>query len=133
MRLLKCVSQLTKHFLLQTEWILLFKYISAYPSLISQIVGDSQKFNFQLHSLCTFLNGLVSTFSIYYSRIRILTVWKFLSTCEKRKFEKIKNSHQENRPQLLPVLHARIYLLKCIRIVFNKSLAILNIEPVEQM
>ncbi|XP_037026195.1 DALR anticodon-binding domain-containing protein 3 [Bradysia coprophila] len=96
----------------EEEWILLFNYVLAYPSLINQTIGENNKLTFSLHLLCMFLSGLASTFSIYYARTRILT---------------------ENRPQLMPALHARIYLLKSIQIILNKCLAILNIDPVKQM
>lgn len=42
-------------------------------------------------------------------------------------------SKQENLPQLVPVMYARVYLLKALRTIFLKSLAILEIEPLDQM
>ncbi len=58
----------------QEEWILLFNYVLAFPTLIGQTIGEFHKSTFSLHNLCIFLSGLASTFSIYYARIRILTV-----------------------------------------------------------
>ncbi|KAJ6639690.1 DALR anticodon-binding domain-containing protein 3 [Pseudolycoriella hygida] len=103
-----CLELLTE----KEEWSLLFNYIFGYPSIISRTIGEIHKTKFSLHLLCSFLNELATTFSLYYGRIRILT---------------------DNTPHLMPVLHARIYLVKGIQIVLGKCLAHLNIDLVDQM
>lgn len=40
---------------------------------------------------------------------------------------------QESRPHLVPVMYARIYLLKGIQQVLHNALALLDIAPIKQM
>ena len=94
----------------EEEWELLLTYIIGFPSMINRATNDLTRIS--PHLICSFLSGLVGTFSIYYRRVRILT---------------------ENRSQLLPTLYARIYLLKCLQIILNKSLALLDIRPINRM
>lgn len=96
----------------EEEWQLCFNFILNFPYMIERSIGELELGRISLHTICSFLNNLVSLFSVYYRRVRILT---------------------ENRTQLIPVMYARLYLLKALRIVFNKTLRLLNIEPVTQM
>lgn len=82
------------------------------------------------HFLIAHLSGLASTFSVYYRRVRILTV-RWLHAVHSTLSDDCLL--QEPREHLYPVLHQRIYLLKSLQCVFNNALRLLGIEPVKQM
>ncbi|XP_031627651.1 DALR anticodon-binding domain-containing protein 3 [Contarinia nasturtii] len=96
----------------EEEWQMFFVYIVGYPNLLERCISGIGTGNIAIHLLCTFLSNLSALFSVYYHRVKILT---------------------DNLPQLVPVLYARIYLLKALRSIFLKALAILEIESLDQM
>jgi hypothetical protein len=94
------------------EWEMIFIYILQFPLVVISCVCDIKLGTINLHNLILFLSNLSSTFSIYYRRVKILT---------------------SSKDHLLPVLYARIYLLKAVQQVFHTALHLLNIEPVREM
>ncbi|XP_055841663.1 uncharacterized protein LOC129908872 isoform X2 [Episyrphus balteatus] len=96
----------------EEEWELVYGYIFGFPNLINRCTENFDSGSCSIHCLIKYLDGLVSTFSVYYRRVRILT---------------------ETRAHLMPHVYARIYLLKAVRQIFNMTLALLDIEPVEFM
>ncbi|XP_067639988.1 uncharacterized protein [Eurosta solidaginis] len=97
----------------EEEWQLIFSYIFAFPNLIESCLDQIEKGACGLHTIIRFLGDLVSLFSVYYRRVRILT--------------------QETRKHLMPYVYARIYLVKAVREVLNRTLALLDVEPVDFM
>ncbi|XP_063534566.1 uncharacterized protein LOC134744619 isoform X3 [Cydia strobilella] len=97
----------------EDEWSLIFNFVMGFPSLInnSADVGETAC-EFRLHQICSFLCSMVRVFSQYYRRVRILT---------------------EPRKHLLPVLYARIHMLKILNETLKICLKILNIKSVTQM
>ncbi|XP_070499270.1 uncharacterized protein [Chironomus tepperi] len=93
------------------EWNLL-KQLMLFPEVIKNSIVDLKNGKIGLHLLYKYLQNLAIAFSNYYSKKKVLT---------------------ENRPQLMPILHAKIHLLKAIRAIFNKTLSIFDIEPVSFM
>lgn len=93
------------------EWIML-KQLMIFPDVIKSSIGDLKNGKIGLHLLYKYLQNLAIAFSNYYSKKKVLT---------------------ENRPQLMPILHAKIHLLKAIQAIFNKTLNIFDIEPVSFM
>lgn len=93
------------------EWNLL-KLLLSFPDVIDQSIDDVANGKVSLHIIHKFISALISTFSIYYRRVRLLT---------------------ENRNQLMPTLHAKIHFLRTLRRILNESLKIFGIEPVAFM
>ncbi|KAI8116703.1 hypothetical protein FF38_09941 [Lucilia cuprina] len=96
----------------EEEWQLVYAYLAGFPNLIDRCLEQLERGLCSTHLIIHFLHGLVAIFSVYYRRIRILT---------------------EKRDHLMPYVYARIYLIKAVREVLNKTLALLDIEPVEFM
>lgn len=111
----------------EDEWKLFYNYLIEYDEVLQRTVRGK---DIQIHNLCGFLYKLVGQFSVYYRRTKILTVslvnilvtWLLIAI-----------HFQENRPHLMPVLHAKITLLKDLRRILNELLFILGIAPVQQM
>ncbi|XP_065912434.1 uncharacterized protein [Dysidea avara] len=101
----------------ECEWVLLFQYIAAYPSMIKDI-ATFQKQGLGLYvvsdikKLCIFLVQLSRKFSSYYSRVKILL---------------------EPQTHLLPLMYARLTLVNSIKQVMHNSLEFLSIEPIDQL
>lgn len=93
------------------EWELL-KHLLAFPDVIEKSLGDIVNGQIALHIIYKYIIGFVNTFSVYYSKKKILL---------------------ENRPHLVPLVHARIHLLKAIQKVLNMSLNLFDIAPVKFM
>lgn len=96
----------------EEEWELVYGYIFGFPNLINRCIENIDSSSCSVHCLIKFLDGFVSTFSVYYRRVRILT---------------------ETRAHLMPLVYSRIYLLQAVQKVFNMTLRLLDIEPVEFM
>ncbi|KAM7348910.1 uncharacterized protein ACRADG_008073 isoform 1-T1 [Cochliomyia hominivorax] len=96
----------------EEEWQLVYVYLAGFPNLFDRCLEQLERGLCSTHFIIHFLHGLVAIFSVYYRRIRILT---------------------ENRDHLMPYVYARIYLIKAVREILNKTLALLDIEPVEFM
>lgn len=93
------------------EWELL-KHLIAFPETIEKSLGDLVNGKIAFHFLYKYLLSMTKTFSVYYSRKRVL---------------------MENRPHLQPIVHAKIHLLKAIKKIMNQTLNLLDIEPVSFM
>ncbi|XP_049872755.1 DALR anticodon-binding domain-containing protein 3 [Pectinophora gossypiella] len=97
----------------EDEWTLVFNYILGLPSLLSNCVEVSDRScEFRPHHVCSFLSSMVRVFSQYYRKVRILT---------------------EPRTHLLPVMFARIHMLRILNDTLKTCLRILNIKSVSQM
>jgi arginyl-tRNA synthetase len=59
----------------EEEWELFFNHIVEFPNLIEKSIGDLENGRVSPHLICGFLSDLVATFSVYYRRVRILTVF----------------------------------------------------------
>lgn len=59
---------------MQEEWEILYVYLMQYPNMIKSCVADVLEGRLNTHNLCVFLDSLCSTFSVYYRRVRVLTV-----------------------------------------------------------
>ncbi|CAG2057783.1 unnamed protein product, partial [Timema podura] len=88
------------------EWTLLCKHLLFYPNILENSVRDVESGIIEPQLLSRFLMSLCANFSIYYRRVRILT---------------------EPRNHLLPVMFARLYLLKGIEQVLHNALKIMDI------
>ncbi|XP_047990162.1 DALR anticodon-binding domain-containing protein 3 [Leguminivora glycinivorella] len=97
----------------EDEWSIIFNFIMGFPSLINNSMDIREATcEFRPHQICGFLCSMVRVFSQYYRRVRILT---------------------EPRKHLLPVLYARIHMLKILNETLKICLKILNIKSVTQM
>ncbi|KAK9886763.1 hypothetical protein WA026_018415 [Henosepilachna vigintioctopunctata] len=94
------------------EWELFYVYVVQYPLIVKSCIKDMEKGIINIHYLVSFLCNLCSVFSVYYRRVRILGA---------------------PMAHLIPVLHARIYLLKSLQVVFHKTLILMNIDPIQNM
>ncbi|XP_072017674.1 DALR anticodon-binding domain-containing protein 3-like [Amphiura filiformis] len=99
------------------EWGLLFNYVLQYPIILQDVYQEvmsnlGPKVNLQMHKICGFLVSLSRDLSSYYSHVHILG-----------------GGHSH----LLPVMFARLYLMKAIQQVIRNGLSLLNIRPLEQM
>uniref|UniRef100_A0A1A9W8P2 DALR anticodon binding domain-containing protein n=1 Tax=Glossina brevipalpis TaxID=37001 RepID=A0A1A9W8P2_9MUSC len=96
----------------EEEWQLVFVYLNGFPDLIERCLDQLERGLCAIHLIIRFLNNMVGVFSIFYRRTRILT---------------------EKRDHLMPAVYAHIYLIKAVREILNKTLLLLDIEPVEFM
>ncbi|XP_055713450.1 DALR anticodon-binding domain-containing protein 3 [Phlebotomus papatasi] len=94
------------------EWIILLNFVASEQWMIEKSLCELPLGRISPHLVCSFLQSLVTIFSTYYRRVQILT---------------------DNRQHLLQVLHCRIVLLRALRKVFNRTLALLDIAPVAKM
>uniref|UniRef100_A0A1B0GJL2 DALR anticodon binding domain-containing protein n=2 Tax=Lutzomyia longipalpis TaxID=7200 RepID=A0A1B0GJL2_LUTLO len=94
------------------EWILLLNFIASEEWMIEKCISEIEIGRVSPHLICSFLHNFVTIFSAYYRRVQILT---------------------DNRKHLLKTLHARIHLLRALRMIFNRTLALLDIQPVAKM
>lgn len=93
------------------EWQIL-RHILIFPDLIERSMIELTDGKVHIHLIYKFLSSMASTFSVYYRRVRLLT---------------------ENRSQLMPVLFAKVHLLRCFQRIFNAILTIFDIRPVSWM
>ncbi|CAG4974750.1 unnamed protein product [Parnassius apollo] len=97
----------------EEEWCLIFNYILGLPSLLRNCVEiNDHMCDFRPHLICGFLSSMVRLISQYYRKTRILT---------------------EPRKHLLPVMFARLHMLKILNETLKICLRILNIKSVSQM
>jgi len=89
------------------EWELLFNFLIPYHDLIEECIST-----LRIHKLVQFLVNLASTYSRYYNKVKLL---------------------KEPLPHLVPILHARIWLIKEVNKVFDEALSILNIKSLKNM
>ncbi|XP_035676780.1 DALR anticodon-binding domain-containing protein 3-like isoform X2 [Branchiostoma floridae] len=98
----------------EEEWELLFNYILPYPYLVQGTIVEVNKTRAKIltHQVCSFLIALSRDLSSYYRRVRVLL---------------------EPRAHLLPVMFARLHLLKGVQQVMHNGLSLLGIQPLAQM
>ncbi|XP_019623120.1 PREDICTED: DALR anticodon-binding domain-containing protein 3-like [Branchiostoma belcheri] len=98
----------------EEEWELLFNFLLPYPDLVQGTVGDISNTRAKIltHQVCSFLIALSRDLSSYYRRVRVLL---------------------EPRVHLLPVMFARLHLLKGVQQVMHNGLSLLGIQPLAQM
>ncbi|KAJ0183104.1 hypothetical protein K1T71_001080 [Dendrolimus kikuchii] len=97
----------------EDEWCLIFNFILGLPSLLENCVEINDKsIEIRPHLICTYLCSMVRVFSQYYRRTRIL---------------------MEPRKHLLPVIFARMHMLKILNDTLKSCLNILSIKSVNQM
>ncbi|XP_025197575.1 DALR anticodon-binding domain-containing protein 3-like [Melanaphis sacchari] len=90
------------------EWILIFNYLSMYPLVIQQSVKHLMSANVDIHRLCKFLMEMSSAVSLFYHRYHILS-------------------------SPLPLMNARIYLVKTSIQVYENVFQLLGIKAVREM
>ncbi|XP_071960934.1 DALR anticodon-binding domain-containing protein 3-like [Antedon mediterranea] len=101
----------------EAEWYILFQYILPFPDIVAELLQPifnsiGPRIQLQTHKICAFLMNLSKDLSTYYSRTHVLG---------------------EPRQHLLPVMFARLHLLKAVQRVMLNSLSLLNIQPLQQM
>lgn len=101
-------SQLTQ----PEEWELLYIHILQFPCVIRNCMKDVAEGRIYPNCLVAALSSMSLCFSVYYRRVKVLV---------------------EPREHILPILHARICLLKALEQVMHNGLRLLDIQPVKQM
>ncbi|KAL7745194.1 hypothetical protein ACLKA6_008245 [Drosophila palustris] len=96
----------------ELDWQLIYGYLLSFPELIESTLLQLQLGQCAVHLLVRYIVNLASLFSRYYRNKQILV---------------------QKRSNLMPVLYARIYLVKAVRQVLNSALALLGIQPVDYM
>ncbi|XP_031844841.1 uncharacterized protein LOC116432317 [Nomia melanderi] len=96
----------------EEEWGLIYNFIIGYQEMIKDCIKYEPTFQTNPHVLCTFLSRLCQKFSVYYRRIRILT---------------------EAYDHLIPMMIARLYMLRALQIVLQNALSLMDIVPVSRM
>ncbi|KAL5240793.1 hypothetical protein ACI65C_008203 [Semiaphis heraclei] len=94
------------------EWILILNHISMYPLVIQQSVKNLLSASVDVHRLCKFLMEMSSAVSLFYHRHHILS---------------------DPISSLLPLMHARLYLVKSSIQVYENVFQLLGIEAVHEM
>lgn len=97
---------------MQLDWQLIYGYLLAFPELVESTMVQLKQGQCGVHLLVRYIVNLASLFSRYYRSKQILL---------------------QKRSNLVPVLYARIYLVKAVRQVLNSALALLGIQPVDYM
>ncbi|XP_039283445.1 DALR anticodon-binding domain-containing protein 3 [Nilaparvata lugens] len=95
----------------EEEWHIMFCYLFDWPQVV-RTACESLSSKCHIHTIFMFLAKLSTNFSSYYAKERILT---------------------ENREQLLPVMFARICLMKAIVRVMENAFTIVGISPLSRM
>ncbi|XP_050420758.1 DALR anticodon-binding domain-containing protein 3 [Adelges cooleyi] len=94
------------------EWFLIHNFLGTYP----QVVRDSAKYlmsaSVDVHRLCKFLSEMSSAVSLFYHRQRVLC---------------------DPLPCLLPVMYARLYLIKAAIQVYDNVFDLLDVRSVREM
>lgn len=101
----------------EDEWSLFFHYIFPFHDVVRSTVTEllpSKGIYTKLgtHKICNNLIGLSRSLSSYYSHTHVLV---------------------ENRPNLLPTMYARLYLLKALHFVMTEGLHLLGVTPATQL
>lgn len=94
------------------EWILIFNHLSVLPLVIQQSVEHLLSANVDVHRLCKFLMEMSSAVSLFYHRHHILS---------------------DPISSLLPLMYARLYLVKSSIQVYENVFQLLGIEAVPEM
>jgi len=89
------------------EWELVFNFLMPYCDILEECART-----LSFHKLVNFLLSLATTYSRYYNRVKTL---------------------KDPLPHLVPVVHARVFLITEVNKVFDDGLRILNLEPLLKM
>ncbi|KMZ09884.1 DALR anticodon-binding domain-containing protein 3 [Drosophila simulans] len=92
------------------DWELVYGYLLTFPELMECTMEQLDQGNCGVHLLVHFVENLAAAFSRFYYHKKVLL---------------------QKREELMPILYARIYLIKAVRQVMNTALAVLGIEPVD--
>nr|AAL68045.1 AT12688p [Drosophila melanogaster] len=92
------------------DWELIYGYLLTFPELMESIMDQLDQGHCGLHLLVHYVENLAAAFSRFYYHKKVLL---------------------QKRDELMPILYARIYLIKAVRQVLNTALAVLGIEPVD--
>lgn len=103
------LEDLYKLLIEEEEWKLMFNFVLSWPDIVRNSFHEAHP---KIHLLYSFLSSLALCFSVYYHRHRVLT---------------------EPLPQLLPLVFARIHLLKTVETIFLNAFSILDIKPLPSM
>jgi hypothetical protein len=101
----------------EEEWHILFHYVLQYPPMVADVsssICDSEtvRIETKLKKICQFLTQMSHSVSSYYSRVKILMA---------------PEAH------LVPLIHARLMLVKAVKQTMYNALQLLAIEPPEQL
>ncbi|KAH8394482.1 hypothetical protein KR222_011658 [Zaprionus bogoriensis] len=96
----------------ELDWQLIYGYLLTFPELLESTLVQLRQGQCGVHLLVRYIVNLASLFSRYYRNKQILL---------------------QRRSNLMPVLYARLYLVKAVRQVLNSALALLGIQPVDYM
>jgi arginyl-tRNA synthetase len=89
------------------EWQLMFNYLLVADDVISECAAS-----LSLHKLVQLVCGLASTYSRYYNRVKTL---------------------KDPLPGLVPLVHARVFLVREVNRVCERLLRLLGCQPLENM
>ena len=89
------------------EWELFFDFLLSYPEVIEECCRT-----LSLHKLVIFMCSFASTFSRYFSRVKIL---------------------KDPLPHLIPSVHAKIHFVKILSSLIINCLDVLNVDYVSRM
>jgi len=89
------------------EWELAFNFLLPYCDILEECART-----LSFHKLVNFLLSLATTYSRYYNRVKTL---------------------KDPLPHLIPIVHARVFLITDVNNVFDDGLRILNLEPLLKM
>ncbi|XP_026813268.1 DALR anticodon-binding domain-containing protein 3 [Rhopalosiphum maidis] len=94
------------------EWLLILNHLSMYPLIIQLSVKHLLSASVDVHRLCKFLMEMSSAVSLFYHRHHILS---------------------DPISSLLPLMHARLYLVKASIQVYENVFQLLGIDAVREM
>ncbi|KAK7462600.1 hypothetical protein BaRGS_00038353 [Batillaria attramentaria] len=101
----------------EEEWMLAFLYLNTFPKLVREAFGTWQKddriaADFHTHKVAHFLLNFAKVLSSYYSRYHVLG---------------------GSEPHLLPLMFARLSLMKAAHQVLCNGLRLLGLQPFSQL
>lgn len=116
----------------QKEWILVFKYVMNFPVIVKESMLHLQEGKPSPHLLCSFLFAFARTISSYYRSTKILLVrFSLIFFFSKTQIIlPVILCLQEAKPNLLPLVHARIYLIKAVQRILLAALELLDIHAI---
>ncbi|KAH8341721.1 hypothetical protein KR074_008312 [Drosophila pseudoananassae] len=94
----------------EMDWQLIFSCLLTFPEVLETTIDQLEHGQVGVHLLIRYLEKLATVFSRYYRQKKVLL---------------------QKRDQLVPILYARITLVKAVRVVMNQALSLLGIMPVD--
>nr|XP_017107437.2 DALR anticodon-binding domain-containing protein 3 [Drosophila bipectinata] len=94
----------------EMDWQLIFACLLNFPEVLESTIDQLEHGLVGVHLLIRYLENLATVFSRYYRQKKVLV---------------------QKRDQLVPILYARITLVKAVRVVMNQALSVLGIKPVD--